>query len=245
MFALSLKSKTRKPKKPIMDEDADPMEELRSLMKPAGNTDREKNHLYFYTDVTQESCLDLNRKITELTKELLKQSIEYDCPPPPIFLHINSLGGDLLAGFSVVDTIIDSRIPIVSIIEGSAASAATIISMVCHKRYITTHSFMLIHQLSSACAGKFQEIQDDFENDKKFMNLLYKLYKEHTTMNDKKIKEVLGHDIWWSSDECIENGLVDGIWDSNITGVTVKDVCSDVEFKTKPPMPTERLRRKK
>lgn len=209
-----------------------PFEELKQLMQKP-DTEKDKNHLYFYTDVNQESCLDLNRKINDLNKELLKYSIEYDCPPPSIFLHINSLGGDLLAGFSVVDTIKNSRVPIVSIIEGNAASAATIISMVCHKRYITEHSFMLIHQLSSACSGKFQEIKEDFENDTKFMNLLYKLYQEHTTMNSKKIKEVLTHDIWWSSDECIKNGLADGLWDSNITSVSIQNVCSSYHYSTR------------
>lgn len=237
MFASAIMLKTnknkRKPAKPIADEEEEggnPLEELKALMNKGG-AEKEKNHIYFYTDVTQDSCLDLNRKINDLNKELLKYSIEYDCPPPSIFLHINSLGGDLLSGFSVVDTIKNSRVPVVSIIEGNAASAATIISMVCHKRYITEHSFMLIHQLSSACAGKFQEIQDDFENDKKFMDLLYKLYREHTTMSDKKIKEVLTHDIWWSSEECIQNGLVDNLF-PHMTKLVVSNIYGPGTFST-------------
>jgi ATP-dependent protease ClpP protease subunit len=96
--------------------------------------------------------------------------------------------------------------------------------MVCHKRYITKHSFMLVHQLSAGFQGKYEEIKDDFDNDKKFMNLLYTLYTEHTKMSEKKIKDVLKHDIWWGSSECIEHGLVDGIWDSNITRVVVDDL---------------------
>jgi ATP-dependent Clp protease protease subunit len=235
MFSSQLRHKmnTRKqPKRADMEEN--PLEELKSLMGKT-DTEREKNHLYFYTDVSQESCLDLNRKINELNKELLKFSIEYDCPPPPIFLHINSMGGELLSAFSVIDTIKNSRVPIVSIIEGNAASAATMISMVCHKRFITEHSFMLIHQLSSSCSGKFHEIQDDFQNDTKFMDLLYKLYKQHTTMTDKKIKAVLLRDIWWSSDECMENGLVDGLWDSNMTSMNIQSVNGSY-FSTSKPM---------
>jgi ATP-dependent protease ClpP protease subunit len=237
------KSVLSKKKNVPVVEESNPLEDLKDLMQKP-DTEKDKNHLYFYTDVTQDSCLDLNRKINDLNKELLKYSIEYDCPPPSIFLHINSMGGDLLAAFSVVDTIKNSRVPIVSIVEGSAASAATIISMVCHKRYITSHSFMLIHQLSSACAGKFQEIQDDFANDTKFMNLLYTLYQDHTTMNNKKIKEVLKHDIWWSSKECTENGLVDGIWDSNITSVSIQNVCTPYHYSTKQITPGDKPKRR-
>ena len=213
----------KKRKKPV-DDYEDPLEKLKSLMGQQETIEKEKNHIYFYSDVSDVTCLDLSRKINDLNKELLKYSIEYDTPPPSIFLHINSQGGDLLSAFGVVDVIKNSRVPIISIVTGAAASAATIISMVCHKRYITKHSFMLVHQLSAVFQGKYEEIKDDFNNDKKFMDLLYTLYTEHTKMSEKKIKDVLKHDIWWGSSECIEHGLVDGIWDSNITRVVVNDL---------------------
>jgi hypothetical protein len=56
-------------KRKIEKVDSDPLEELQSLLKNPV-IDSDKNHIYFYTDVTQESCLDLNRKINDLNKEL-------------------------------------------------------------------------------------------------------------------------------------------------------------------------------
>ena len=78
-----------------------------------------------------------------------------------------------------------------------------------------------------------QELQDDFENDKKFMALLTSLYKEHTTMTDKKIKSVLLHDIWWSSQECMDNGLVDALWDSSTTSIGVQNLVSGAVFESR------------
>ena len=229
----------------------DPIEKLKALM-PTDLSDKENNHIYFYTDVNQESCLDLNRKITALNKELLKYAIEYDCEPPNIYLHINSYGGCLFSAFSVIDTIKNSRVPIVSIVEGNAASAATMISMVCKKRYITQNSFMLIHQLSSASSGNFEALKDDFLNDTKLMELIYKLYRENTTMSEKEIKNVLKRDIWWSSEECIKAGLVDGLWDSNMTSMKIKNLfrndCyttdKDEDEKVKKSHPTKRRKTK-
>lgn len=213
LYSLSKRKKT-------VDNESNPIEQLKSLM--ANDTaDKDKNHIYFYTDVDQTTCLDLNRKINDLNKELLKYSIEYDCEPPNIYLHINSNGGCLLSALGTVDTIRNSRVPIVSIIEGCAASAATIISMACHKRYITSNSFMLIHQLSTSSYGKYEEIKDDFMNDTKFMERLYALYRNHTKMTDAKIKSIMTRDIWWDSDECIQHGLVDSVWDSNGTSLRV------------------------
>ena len=91
----------------------DPIEKLKALM-PSDVSDKENNHIYFYTDVNQDTCLDLNRKITALNKELLKYAIEYDCEPPNIYLHINSYGGCLFSAFSVIDTIkktFEERLP--------------------------------------------------------------------------------------------------------------------------------------
>ncbi len=231
-YRLISKKLKKKPQPEVIDtEDDFDFNPLKSLFSPKQEqSDTEKNHIYYYTDVTQESCLDLNRKINDLNKELLKQSIEYDCPPPNIYLHINSPGGDLLAAFSTVDVIKNSRVPIVSIVEGSAASAATIMSMVCHRRYITPNSFMLIHQLSSGCCGKYEELKDDYINNTKFMNLLYKLYKKHTTMSDKEIKKILTHDSWLTSKECLTKGLVDGYWKSGVTSLKIGNLFSQPSF---------------
>ena len=113
------------------------------------------NHIYFYSDVNTESILELNRCIYKLNKDLLifknNSKIEYglDVNDICIYLHINSLGGYVTDAFSGVDTIIKSEIPIYSIVEGYAASAATFLSIVCRKRFMTRHSTLLIHQLFS------------------------------------------------------------------------------------------------
>ena len=56
-------------------------------------------------------------------------------------------------------------IHVISIVEGCAASAATIISMVRHKRYATPNAFMSIHHLSSGACGKYKETKYDFMDD--------------------------------------------------------------------------------
>jgi ATP-dependent protease ClpP protease subunit len=227
-----LSRNVKKQPKKVVNEDDFELDPLKSLFGVKDDvSEKEKNHIYFYGDVTQDSCLDLNRKINSLNKELLKHAIEYDCEPPHIYLHINSGGGDLLAAFSTVDVIKNSMIPIISIVEGSAASAATIISMVCHKRYITENSFMLIHQLSSGMCGKYEELKDDFENDTKFMDLLYNLYSNHTTMENKEIKKILARDIWLSSKECLERGLVDDFW-KPISGLYVRYLFKEGRYTT-------------
>jgi len=178
--------------------------------KSTSGISRNKNHIYFYDDVTTETCLELNRTIIELAKELQRHSLEYDTKPAKIYLHINSDGGELLACFSTVDYIKNCPIPVVSIIEGSAASAATLISCVCHERYMTPNSYMLIHQLRGGYWGKYDEMEEDFENSKKFMEKIYEIYEEHTKLGRKELKKLLRKDEWWDYETCLKYGLVDG-----------------------------------
>jgi len=193
-------------------ENDDDGSELLKLFK-GNEIDTEGNHIYFYTDVNQESCLDLNRKLIRLQNTILKQKMDLNLEETPkIYLHINSPGGCLFSGFSTLDVIKYSKVPVVTIIEGMAASAATMMSIVAKERYMTPNSYMLIHQLSSGLWGKFEEQVDDFRNSSTLMDNIIQLYLEHTNIKEKKLKKMLKRDIYWNYDECKKNGLVDGMW---------------------------------
>ena len=125
------------------------------------------NRIYF-------NCPVKNSTISKLTRIIEQKNYEYKmiisheligkAEPAPLYLHINSGGGDLMAAMSAVDTMKRSVVPIYTVIDGKAASAASLMSVCGVKRYITKHSYMLIHQLSSGVVGKYQDIEDEYDN---------------------------------------------------------------------------------
>ena len=135
-----------------------------------------ENNLYFYGDVTESNALELNAALFELDKKLSVSNVFLDIRPI-INLRINSFGGSLFAGLATVDVIRSLNSEVHSYIEGAAASAATIISVACDKRYIGKYSKMLIHQLSSGTYGKYNELEDDMENNKHLMATIKEIYK--------------------------------------------------------------------
>jgi ATP-dependent Clp endopeptidase proteolytic subunit ClpP len=182
-----------------------------------GNTDYPsvevyKNHIYFYCGVTKKTCLKLNNELRKLEYNILNDGKSVLNKDKFIYIHINSFGGSVFAALSTIDTIQSLRIPIVSIIEGSAASAATMISICCDHRIILPNSLMLIHQLSSSTWGKMNELEDEMKNLKKLMKMITELYKKYTKLKANKLDEILKHDIWWDSKECLKAGLVDEIF---------------------------------
>lgn len=173
---------------------------------------RDGNHIYFYSEVSRDSVFQLNMLLKEAEEENLIQSMRNHIKPIPIFLHINSYGGEIYAALSTIDVIQSSRVPVHTICEGAIASAGTLISVVGAKRYMRPNAYLLIHQLSSSFWGKMQEIEDEYVNLKGLMKKIKKIYKQHCTIPKKELKEILKHDLWWEYDKCLEYGLVDGLW---------------------------------
>jgi len=169
------------------------------------------NNIYFQDDITHESISSLNKEIRLLANELIIMGNNFGIETPVIKLHITSYGGSVVAALSAIDCIEESKVPIHTIIDGYAASAATLISVHGTKRYIKKNASMLIHQLRSGLWGKMSEIDDDYINLQKTDKLIKKIYLEKTKLKSKEISNILKHDLDWDAKECVKNGLVDEI----------------------------------
>ena len=169
------------------------------------------NRIYFYSNVETKNVLGLNKAIRELGAEIQHSAAVLECPPASIFLHVNSHGGDLFAGLAAMDEIRKSKASIISIVDGCAASAATLMTIVANKRQINKHAYMLIHQLSSGMWGKYTEMKDEMENVDNMMKTIREIYLEYTKIPKKKLNEILEHDLWFDAETCLKYGLVDEI----------------------------------
>jgi ATP-dependent Clp protease protease subunit len=178
----------------------------------SGNVRVVENSIFFYTDVTEQSALDLNQALYEVDAKL-KNTANFLGPDftPHIKLRINSYGGSLFAGLAILDAIRNLKSEVHTYVDGAAASAATIISIAGTKRFIGKNSMMLIHQLSTGNYGKYSELEDDMENNKRLMKMIKDIYKQYTKVPMKNIDEILKHDLWFDSAKCLEFGLVDKI----------------------------------
>ena len=169
------------------------------------------NRIYFYSGVTRPKILALNKGIFSLNVNMLSKTGPLEYEPPPIVLHINSYGGSVFAGLAAVDYIKNSKIPVNTIIDGCAASAATLMSCVGAHRQMNRNACMLVHQLSGMMWGKFQEMQDDMQNSEMLMEKIKNIYREHTKIPKKEMDNILKHDIWWEAEKCLQYGLIDEI----------------------------------
>ena len=218
-YNVSYEYKSKKTKKSQKDDETSSSgtndNDLSSLLgKKSKDTkiERDNNHIYFHSEVDRESIFELTMLIKEAEEESILTSFKLNIEEIPIYLHINSFGGCIFSAFSAIDVIKACRVPVYTIIEGSTASAGTLISVVGRKRFIRPNGYMLIHQLSSNCWGKMSEIEDEFKNLQELMEKIKDIYKEYTNIPKKELNELLKHDLWLDSSKCLKYGLVEEIW---------------------------------
>lgn len=169
------------------------------------------NSLYFYSIIDEQSSLELEKKLIALDNRNQKLLKSHNIDNGPIHLHIQSLGGSLLHTLYLIDLIKGMKTPVYTYVDGFAASAGTLLSVVGKKRFMSKHSLMLIHQLSGGASGKYSELKDEEQNVDMFMDMIVNTYLEHTKFNEVVLNNILKHDWWLNSEQCLKHGLVDEI----------------------------------
>lgn len=181
------------------------------------NSEELENKIFFYSTVDDNECFDLNKQLLEIDKKNSKKKFELELdfgikmPDIPIDLHIQSPGGYVLTCFGTLDYILNTKNPVHTYVDGYAASCGTLMSIVGKERYISEHSYMLIHQLSGMHWGNYEQLKDEMKNTEELMNRILAIYEKHAKIPKKELKEVLKHDLWWDAKKCLEYGLVDDI----------------------------------
>tara|TARA_R100000742_G_C4208950_1_gene35869 strand:- start:7 stop:609 length:603 start_codon:yes stop_codon:yes gene_type:complete len=189
----------------------------KSTPRKAGGEASEKhisvqdNKIYFYSGVNRNACCELNKKIGELEAKAITLSHNLDTPTPPIKLYINSGGGTIVSGIASMDTILRSKVPVYTYVDGFSASAATFLTVVGTKRYMSRNSYMLVHQLSTQFWGTYSNFEDEKQNQDLMMKNIKNIYKSYTKIPTKKLDEILKHDLMWDAKTCLEYGMIDEI----------------------------------
>jgi ATP-dependent protease ClpP protease subunit len=98
-----------------------------------------------------------------------------------------------------VDTINKLKVTVHTVVSGYVASAGTLLSIVGKKRFITSNSFMMIHELRSSFWGKYSDARDQISNLDKLMTTITNIIKNKSKITEDELKDVLIRDRNWST----------------------------------------------
>ena len=167
---------------------------------------------------------EINKELAQtVNKQLLL--LESD-GTKPIYIYIDSPGGDVSAGFAIFDMIRFVNAPVVLIGNGLIASAAALILLAVPKerRVGLPHSSYLIHQPLSEMRGVATDLQIQAEEMAKTRALLNKIIAGQTGKDEKQVKKDTERDYWLTADEAQEYGLISKVISSRkeLAGIKIK-----------------------
>ena len=130
-----------------------------------------------------------------------------------VTVHINSPGGDVFAAHAIHNQLIAYAGNVDVIIDGIAASAATIIAMAGARITMPTNSMMMIHNPAMGLDDHYTA--DDLD---KYANALRAVrqsiiaaYMKRVSVDQAQIEQMMDAETWLTAQECVDMGLADAI----------------------------------
>lgn len=130
-----------------------------------------------------------------------------------ITMHIDSPGGSVKSGLSMVDVMNYIKSDIRTINTGMAASMGSVLlgAGTKGKRGSLENSETMLHQSSGGFRGNIQDAEIDMKQWKRLNDKLFELLGEYCGKTSEQIKNDTIRDLWLSSEEALEYGIIDEI----------------------------------
>jgi ATP-dependent Clp protease protease subunit len=130
-----------------------------------------------------------------------------------ITMHIDSPGGSVKSGLSMVDVMDYIACDIRTINTGMAASMGSILlgAGTKGKRSSLRFSKTMLHQSSGGFRGNIQDAEIDMKEWKKLNQTLFDLLGEYCGKPAEVVMKDATRDLWLSSQEALEYGIIDEI----------------------------------
>ena len=197
--------------------------DISDLIHPPLTVESNENHVFAYTFMTSDRCLAIVKELRSvdemLRRERLSRMLPDSFPMIPIWLHLQSDGGELYPAISLAETIPTVPSPIYGIIEGCVASGASFVALACTKRFMQPGALLMVHQIQSMIGGSFAVFQDEMKALETLMAWVVQFYTSHSRLTKETVAEMLKRNSYFSASEALEAGLIDAIYEGPNTVV--------------------------
>ena len=139
--------------------------------------------------------------------------LESENPDKDITLYINSPGGVVTAGLSILDTMNYIRCDVATLCMGQACSFGSLLLAIGTKgkRYALPNARVMVHQPHGGAQGQATDIEIQAREIISIRKRINEIYAAHTGQPIKVIEDTLERDRFMSAEEAKEFGLIDEI----------------------------------
>lgn len=130
-----------------------------------------------------------------------------------VTVRINSGGGDVFAAHAIHNQLVAYKGRVTVIIDGLAASAATIVAMAGQKIIMPSNSMMMIHNPAIGMDDYYtaEDLQKYVEALTAIKGSIVAAYKKRCKLSSEELEILMDAEIWMGAQECLDKGFADEI----------------------------------
>ena len=153
---------------------------------------------------------------TEIIEDIVRYNrIDKGIPPEerkPVILYINSPGGSITEGFSLISAIELSKTPIYTVNIGEWDSLSFLIGITGHKRMSLPYMTFLMHDGSIWAQGSTSKLQDQMDFHRRFEREIIKQHVlKHSNMKSIDYDALARVEVYMLPEDALERGFIDEI----------------------------------
>ena len=179
-------------------------------------TSKGERAMDIYSRLLKDRVIMLDTDVNETSASLIVAQLlflESEDSDSDINFYINSPGGSVIAGLSILDTMRFIKCDVSTIVMGQAASMGSLLasSGTPGKRLMLPSARHMIHQVSSGTRGTAIDMKIALEETLKLNEYLTRIYVENTGKTYEQLEQDMSRDKFMSAQESVEYGLADRI----------------------------------
>lgn len=164
-------------------------------------TEESGSELHIYGDITPVEWFDNDVSSYAIAKELSELDTS-----KPLTVYINSYGGEVAEGIAIYNQLKRFE-QCKTVVDGYAASIASVIFMAGKERVMSPSSLLFIHNAWMRTAGNSVQLRKDADDLEKITAASMQAYLEHVNIGEDKLREMLDAETWLNADEAVEMGF--------------------------------------
>ena len=139
--------------------------------------------------------------------------LESEDPKKDIYMYINSPGGVITSGLSILDTMNYLKCDVSTVCFGQAASMGAVLlaNGAEKKRFALPNSRVMIHQPLGGARGQATDIEIQAKEILTLKEKLNKILAEKTKQSLKKIQSDTERDFFMNAEEAVKYGIIDEV----------------------------------
>lgn len=161
--------------------------------------------LYIYDEISSWWGVGANEFVSALN----------DVKEKTLNIHINSPGGSVFEGFAIYAAVVafaDKKKATVNVvIDGWAASIASVIAMAGDHIKIGEHAALMIHKPWSYAIGDAEDMREEAEVLDLLEDSIIDIYQSRTNGDRDEIKQWVADETWFRGNEAVDAGFADEV----------------------------------